>query len=206
MSLKQRKTTMKKLAIIGAGGHAKVIADIAKACGWSDVTFFDDLNSELPSFKDMIDQKANFQGFFVAIGNNQVRHDLLLKLQSLKLPIPNLIHPSAVLSPSARLGAGVAVMPLVAVNAQSSIGDGCILNTSASIDHDCHLGFGVHISPGANLAGGVSVGELSWIGIGSCVIEKIKIGAQVQVAAGAAVVNDLLEPGSYIGVPAKKYK
>lgn len=194
----------KDLAIIGNGGHAKVIADIARACGWQTLHFFDDFDPALPSCADLFSKPQDFDGVFVAIGKNEVRLDLLKRCRKHSMNLPNLIHPSAVLSPSVILGEGIAVMPLVAINAKAQIADACILNTSSSVDHDCVLAHAVHISPGAHLAGGVKVGEKSWVGIGACVRENISIGDNIQIGAGAVVVSDLVEPGVYVGCPAKR--
>ena len=91
----------------------------------------------------------------------------------------------------------------VVVNPGATIGDGVILNTGCSIDHDCVLDECVHVSPGARLAGTVSVGQLSWIGIGASVKQSIHIGCNVRVGAGAAVVSDIGDDTTVVGVPAK---
>jgi UDP-N-acetylbacillosamine N-acetyltransferase len=175
-----------KLALIGAGGHSKVVSDIAKANGWQDIVYFDDHKKGFPTINDFIKQKDQFDGCFVSIGDNQARFEILKKLTILGVHIPTLIHPSAVLSPSVDLGVGIVVMPNVVVNADSKISDGCILNTGCGVDHDCRLESFVHICPGSHLAGNVFVDQMSWLGVGSSVIENVKIGKNVRVGAGAA--------------------
>ncbi|MNJ71095.1 UDP-N-acetylbacillosamine N-acetyltransferase [compost metagenome] len=83
------------------------------------------------------------------------------------------------------------------------IGPGSILNTGCSVDHDCVLGTAVHISPGARLAGGVKVGDLSWVGIGASVRQLVRIGSDVIVGAGAAVTTDVADAQTVVGVPAR---
>ena len=101
---------------------------------------------------------------------------------------------------------GTVAAPLSVVNRASRIGKSVILNTSSSVDHDCVVGDFSHVSPGARLAGGVTLGRRCWVGIGACIIEGIKIADDVVIGAGAAVVEDITEPGVYVGVPARRIK
>jgi sugar O-acyltransferase (sialic acid O-acetyltransferase NeuD family) len=203
---------MKRIAILGASGHGKVIADIAELAGWGEVVFFDDACS-WPAYngswsvagdsKTMLDQLGRFTGVVVAIGNNKIRADKLSWLVENEAPIVSLIHPSAVISRYASLGQGCVVMAGVVVNAYTNIADGAILNTGCSVDHDCVIGACADISPGARLAGGVRVGAQSSVGVGACVKQLVSIGQQVVVGAGAAVVADLPDGITAVGVPAK---
>ena len=153
---------MKRLRIIGAGGHGKVVADIAVACGYTDIAFLDQSwpertrNGAWP-----IVGKHDSEGpLFCAVGDNETR----AKIMQGQGTMPCLIHSSAILSPSARCGAGTAVMAGSIINADTQIGSGVILNTGSSVDHDCMVSDFAHISPGARLAGGVHVGARTWIG------------------------------------------
>jgi len=202
---------MKRLAILGASGHGKVLADIAECCGWDEVVFFDDawpnvsLNdvwSVEGSSSELVECLAGFSGVVVAIGSNDIRAEKLRWLESISAPVVTLVHPSAVISQYAELGLGTVVMAGVVVNVSSRVGDGVILNTGCIIDHDCIIGDYVHISPGARLAGGVQVGSQSWIGIGATVKQLISIGQQVTVGAGAAVITDLPDGVIAVGIPA----
>ncbi len=204
---------MTALLILGAGGHAKVVAETALASSAaSRIAFLDDralppvlglpllgpLHQSLdPSIREQ------FPAALVAIGHPVTRQRWIAQLQAAGYRLPPLIHPSAWISPSAQIGIGSVVLALAAVQAQAIIGAGSILNTGCSVDHDAQLGNGVHICPGARLAGEVQVGDRSWIGIGASVIQQIRIGADVTVGAGAAVVSDLPNGVTAVGVPAR---
>lgn len=203
---------MKKLAILGASGHGKVVADCAELCGWESISFFDDAwpektgNGKWAVEGDtplLMRRLAEFDGVLVAIGNNHIRKAKLRVLLEEGAPIPVLIHPSAVVSRYVEIGSGSVFFAGAVVNVDCRIGLGAIINTSASIDHDCELGDAVHISPGAHLAGGVRVGARSWVGIGASVRQLVQIGSDVTVGAGAAVVSDIPDSCVAVGVPAR---
>jgi sugar O-acyltransferase (sialic acid O-acetyltransferase NeuD family) len=203
---------MKRLAILGAGGHGRVVADIAECCGWDEVVFFDDAWSEkstngywpVEGFSErLIGLFDRFSGVTVAIGDNQKRADKLEWLIKYNAPLVSLVHPSAIVSRYAELGEGVVVMPGVVVNVGAKIGAGTILNTSCTVDHDCEVGCCVHLSPGCRLAGGVKVGSQSWIGMGASIKQLVIIGEQVVVGAGATVLNNLVDGVKAVGTPAK---
>ena len=203
---------MRRLAILGASGHGKVIADAAALSGWTTVVFFDDAWPSVSHVRDwpvsgtsadLCRQSSEFNGFVVAIGANPVR---LLKHHALTaagLSAATIIHPSATVSPSAELGAGSVVLAGAVVNPDARLGISCIVNTCASVDHDCTLEDGVHVSPGARLGGNVMVGEAAWIGIGASIRHNVRIGARAIVAAGAAVVGDVADGITVAGVPAR---
>lgn len=203
---------MKRLAILGASGHGKVIADLAESVGWDQVVFFDDAWPQIAhngawsvvgDSQALLNQFSGFEGVIVAIGNNRIRAEKLRWLAENDATIVSLVHPSAVISRYANLGDGCVVMAGVVINAHTNIADGVILNTGCSVDHDCKIGFCAHISPGARLAGSVRVGALSWLGIGASVKHMVNIGKQVVVGAGAVVVADLPDGITAVGVPAK---
>lgn len=204
-----------KLAILGASGHGKVVADTAECCGWQTVEFFDDAwpglqkNGVWPVVGDtaaLMRRLADFDGVLVAIGSNRIRHTKLLELRAAGACLVTLVHPAATVSRYAVIGEGAVVFAGVVVNAEARINLGGILNTGCSIDHDCLLGDAVHISPGARLAGGVQVGDLSWIGIGASVRQLVRIGERVMVGAGSAVVSDIPNDVTVAGVPAKRMR
>lgn len=203
---------MRRLAILGASGHGKVVADTAEHCGWSNISFFDDAwpmvkrNScweVAGSGSDLILKLGQFDGVIVAIGNNKVREQKLLELQCHLAKLITLIHPFSFVSPYAVIGEGSVVFPGAVLNADAKIGLGGILNTGCSVDHDCSLGRSVHISPGARLAGNVKVGDRSWVGIGSSVRQLVSLGNDVVVGGGAVVVSDVGNGRTVVGVPAR---
>lgn len=206
---------MSKIAILGASGHGKVVADIAELNGYNTIDFFDDRFPALSglehwrvlgSTEDLLQRALDYDAVLVAIGNNAIRlakHHHLLQVGA---TLGTLIHPSAVISRYAKVGVGSVIMANCVINAFSKIGEASIINTAATIDHDCILADGVHVSPGANLAGGVSVGESSWLGIGCQVKQLITIGNAVVVGAGATVVSNIDDHKTVVGSPAKLFR
>lgn len=206
---------MKRLAILGAGGHGKVVADIALSSGWNVVEFYDDIYPAKTSvsdfsikggFDNLLEQADSYDGFHVAIGDNKLRLNFLKQLLSSDFTCPNIIAPSSVISSAVKLGSGVSIMPNAVVNAKTIIGDGAILNTSCSVDHDCEIAAGVHICPGAHLAGDVSVGFCSFVGIGSTIIQGKIIGDEAIIGAASLVINNIPDNVTAVGIPSKIIK
>lgn len=203
---------MKRLAILGASGHGKVVADCAELSGWDQVVFFDDawpsktINGHWPIHGDtaaLIESVSNFDGVVVGIGNNRIRQDKLRMLSATGANLPVIAHPSALVSRYATVGDGSVLIAGSIINIDSVIGMGAIINTGASVGHDCSIGNAVHIAPGAKLAGGVSVGDRTWVGVGSAVRQMLRIGADVTIGAGAAVIKDVPDRATAVGVPAR---
>lgn len=203
---------MKRLAIIGASGHGTVAAETAELLGWSSISFFDDLYPEkyevskwqvIGDVPKLIDTYQKFDGFHVAIGDNITREEITLQLQKNEIKTTSIIHPTAVISETAKIGQGTAVFANVVLNAGVEIGEGSILNTSCSIDHNSKLGNFSHISPHASIAGGVAFGHRSWLGIGACIIQCVKVGSDVMIGAGSAVTKNLPSKTTAVGVPCK---
>lgn len=194
--------TAKALYIYGQSGHGKVVADIARACGYTQIAFIDDdpMKTEVLRFDHTLHVEIPVA---LGIGNNAIRAKVAHKLLQSGFRLATLIHPSAVLSPTARIGSGSVVMPHCVVNADAIIGSGCILNSGCVIEHDCALGDFVHVSPNAALAGGVRIGEGTHIGIGASVIQNIEIGAHSIIAAGSAVTCKIPQHVMAAGVPAR---
>lgn len=196
------------IILIGGGGHAKVIIDCIRASGREIVGILDDALATnttilgVPVLGKIADYKQyQNHDFVIAIGNNAVRRQVV---QQLAVRWATVIHPSAVVSASAKLGEGTVVMPGAVINAGAGIGQHCIINTGAAVEHDNVLQDFVHISPKAALGGTVTVGECTHIGIGACVRNNITICGGCTIGAGAAVVKDIAEPGVYVGVPARR--
>lgn len=196
-----------KLTIIGASGQGKVVAEIAFLCGYDEIEFLDD-NENLIACGEwpVVGTSAQAQNIdndiFVAIGNATIREKLMEEFGDKNAPI--LIHPSAVVSPSARIGKGTVVMAGAVINPDVIIGEGCIVNTCASIDHDCSISDYVHVSVGAHICGSVDVGKNTWIGAGAIVSNGISIIDNCCIGAGAVVIKNIAEKGTYVGVPAYK--
>ena len=200
---------MRQLVIIGASGHGKVVADIAKKSGYDKIIFLDDKSSLTKCGDYPVAGASNLADTYdcdviVAIGNANIRKQIQEKLEKKGHHIPMLIHPDAVIGENVLLGSGTVVMAGAVINPCSRIGKGCIINTCSSIDHDCKIEDYVHVSVGAHLAGNVNVGEKTWIGIGSVVSNNIDICSDCMIGAGAVVVKNIDESGTYIGVPARK--
>ncbi|MCD4711902.1 MAG: acetyltransferase [Clostridiales bacterium] len=201
-----------KLIIIGASGHGKVVADIAiKMNKWQSIAFLDDDESIKTSMGlEVIGRTADAftykddADFFVAIGNNAVREKLQEKLIDEELNVVSLIHPSSVIGTDVEISMGTAVMAGVVINSSSKIGKGCIINTSSSLDHDNIIEDYVHISPGVRTAGSIGIGKGTWLGIGSVVSNNVNICSGCKVGAGAVVVKDITESGTYVGVPVRR--
>ena len=194
---------MNRLIIAGAGGHGKVIADIAFQNGYRDIVFLDDNSNikECAGFP-IIGRTAeivDLQGDkIVAIGNANIREKLLDSIHAITL-----IHPKAVIARDVEMGEGTVVMAGVVINSGARLGRGCIINTSSSVDHDCKLNHFVHVAVGAHLSGTVCVGEKTWIGTGATISNNISICDECIIGAGAVVIKNIKEKGIYVGVPAK---
>jgi sugar O-acyltransferase (sialic acid O-acetyltransferase NeuD family) len=190
----------KKIAILGAGGHGKVVGEIAALNDCQVIDFFDDApnilnkNFPFPIIGNSQDLKKNFKYyelFFVAIGDNIIRKEKMLWLSKIGLNFANLIHPKSIISKNVSLGKGISVMANAVINTGSSISDGAIINTSAVIDHDCIIHEFAHISPNCALSGGVNVGELTHVGTGTSVHPLVKIGKNVKIGIGNKIFKNL---------------
>lgn len=202
---------MTKLAILGASGHGKVVADTALANGWKSVTFFDDAWPDVGRIgawdlmggtNELLGCISDFYGVIVGIGNCDIRWKKQQCISNAGGSWTTVIHPMAFVSPYAQLGEGVVVMAGAVVNADANVGDSCIINSGAVVEHDCTLSHAVHVAPGAVLSGNVSVGSCSWIGVGAVVRQGTKIGVGVTVGAGAVVLKQVRDRQTVVGCPA----
>lgn len=200
---------MKILGIIGASGHGKVVADIARKMGYEDIVFFDDNQTiehcgAYPVVGVTQDILQHNCYAFVAIGNPNVRSQVQEQLEKAGKKIPVLVHPNAVVAEDVQLGVGTVVVAGAVVNPGAKIGKSCIINTCSSVDHDCVVEDYVHIAVGAHVAGTVRIGHHTWVGAGATVSNNVSICANCMIGAGAVVCKDIVEEGTYIGVPTKK--
>lgn len=203
----------------GGGGHGKVVADLVREAGHEVVGFIDSDPQKLGTivepggvrvtyiqkdFSSILHENrlpARVDAIAIAIGDNATRLRCYRKLQAEW--VPAVVHPSAVVSSSVRIGSGTVVAAGGVINPDAVIGVAAIVNTGAIIEHDCVLGNGTHVSPGAVLAGGVHIGDRSWIGAGATVIPGVQIGTDVTIGAGSVVIRDIPDGVTAVGVPAR---
>ncbi|MEZ5776536.1 MAG: acetyltransferase [Hyphomicrobiaceae bacterium] len=202
------------LVILGAGGHGRVVAEVAAATGRDLLGFIDgrfppgERVNGLPVLARDLDGLAtkappDRAELFVAVGDNATRFRLAAEAIARGYRLASLVHPSAILSPTVTLGAGSVLMAGVVVNANAVIGDFCIVNTAASLDHDNWLADGVQICPGVRSAGTVRYGRSAFVGTGAVIVPGISIGAEAVVGAGAVVIRDVFERARVAGNPAR---
>lgn len=211
---------MKKVILLGGGGHAKCVIDTMRLGGKYSPYCVLDLkeragkkvlgvaitgsDADLPAY-----YRRGIKLCFVALGStgDPARRIALWKLAAKAgFEFPNIIHLSAVVSTHAVIGRGVYIGPSAIINAGTVIGDGCIINSGAIVEHDCRIGEFVHIAPGTVLSGGVTVGDRSHLGTGCAVTHGVKIGADSIIGAGGVVVKDIPARTVCVGNPAKKIK
>lgn len=206
---------MERIIVYGAGGHAKVVLEAARAA-WPgiEIAVLDDdperagtalLGIAVRGDESWLNAHWEGAGIVPAIGGNAVRAALVERLRGRGRPLVPLVHPSAIVSPSARIGEGAFVAPGAIVNAEARIGAGAIVNTGASVDHDCRIGESVHVAPGNRLCGDVTVGARTLLGTGTIVLPGIAIGADAIVAAGSVVTRDVQDGARVRGTPARVY-
>jgi len=202
---------------VGAGGHAKVILDILRQGSQYEVVALTDSNPKLwgtsycdvPILGDdslLATLRPKLQYAFLGIGSvrsSALRSQLYKMARELDFEFINAIHPTAVISPTVKMGCGVTVMAGAIVNPGVSIGDNVIINTGAIVDHDCTIADHSHIAPGACLSGSVRVGRNCHVGVGACVLQGVVIGEGATIGAGAVVVRDVAPGATVVGAPAK---
>ncbi|MEZ9678512.1 acetyltransferase [Vibrio crassostreae] len=201
---------MKVLAILGASGHGKVVADIAENLGWQNIVFFDDAWPSLSvigkwrvlgNFESLV--VSDIDSVFVAIGDANVRINKLSLLKSKNKNLETIIHPSAEISRYSSVGEGSIVCEGAVIKAFSKVGCATIINSNATIGHDCLISDACHISLGSSVAGNVTIGSRSWVGNGASVRQNIKIGSNVMIGTGAVVVNHIDSDLVVVGNPAR---
>lgn len=198
-----------KIVVLGAGGHAKVVISTVRAAGQDVCAVFDDDRSRwgdsvlgVPvegGLADAPDSPA-YAGI-IAIGSNPARRQIAARFQHLCWH--TVVHPSAYVDSTVRLGQGTVVFAGAVVQPDAVIGSHVIINTGATVDHDCRLADYVHVAPGTHLAGAVQVGEGALLGIGSAVVPGRSIGRWALVGAGGVVIQDVPDHVTVVGIPAR---
>ena len=191
------------MVLYGASGHAKVIIDILEANG-ETIDFIIDDNHELTDLMgyEVRRNTGKYDEMIISIGSCMMRERVAESIEVRKFLTA--VHPSAVISPRAKLGGGTVVMQGAVIQSCTRIGEHCIVNTGASVDHDCVIGDFVHIAPHATVLGGVKVGRGTWIGAGSVVRQNVTIGENCMIGAGAVVIRDVPDGATVVGVPGKE--
>jgi sugar O-acyltransferase (sialic acid O-acetyltransferase NeuD family) len=206
----------KRVAVLGAGGHGKVVADVARCAGVEVVAFVDDAPAKAGTSiwgipvvawdRFLADESSRGAAIALAFGDNRARQRSVERVRAAGRDVATLVHPTAAVARTARLGAGTVVMAGAAVNPDALVGEGCIVNTGAVVEHDCVIGNFAHLSPNAALGGGVKVGARTHLGLGAVTLPLVQIGADVRVGAGAVVHRDVADGLTIVGVPAEPLK
>ena len=200
---------MADVIIIGAGGHARVVADIVLRQGDRVLGFLDDSPTATGAYGiDLLGPVDDYKKypharFLIGIGSAAVRRKLAARLEDVTWHTA--IHPAATVSRlGVTVGEGTVVMAGAVVSPGARIGDHCILNTGSIVEHDNTIGNYVHISVGAKTAGTVTIGDGTWVGIGATVSNGLTVCGDCMIGAGAVVVKNIDAPGTYVGVPARR--
>jgi sugar O-acyltransferase (sialic acid O-acetyltransferase NeuD family) len=210
---------MRKLVLVGGGGHAKVLISVLKKSGSYELIGYTDVrdagellgipylgaDSVLKKLKGTITNCCAA----VAVGKvsvNEKRMRIFDRIVGLGFRLPVIISSHAVVNEDVTIGDGSVIFDGAVVNTGTIIGRASIINTNSTVEHDCIIGDNVHVAPGANLSGGVSVGHNCMIGTGANIIQGIGICADCLIGAGSTVVKDITIPGIYVGNPAERIK
>ena len=206
-----------KVAIVGAGGHGRVILDILRNNHQFDVVGFLDNNIQMQGSDvdgiPIIGQPDNitfmrydFDSCVIAIGDNSIRNKIAQKLKGVHVSLVNAIHPYATIAGNVKIGNNVTIAAGSVVCTHCEIADSVILNTGSIVDHECKVGRASHICPGAKIAGRVNIGEEAFIGIGATIVQDITIGDGAIIGAGSVVLEDVKAHTTVVGAPARVMK
>ena len=210
-----------KIVGIGAGGHGRLLADIAEEMGVYKIVGFTDVASDrvkglphpllgddhhLPGLLKAGVLKAFLGVGAVSMGGLRLRARLYQRIITMGFRMATLIHPRAMVSSRAILGEGEVVMAGAVVNGGAQLGDNVVVYSGAVVEHDVVVGRHSHLSPGVLLAGGVTLGEGVFVGIGAVVIQGVSIGAWSTIGAGSVVLKDVPPGSTVVGVPARIIK
>ncbi|MBI2526478.1 MAG: NeuD/PglB/VioB family sugar acetyltransferase [Candidatus Rokubacteria bacterium] len=206
-----------RLLILGAGGHARAVADLAAACGWTVIGFTDPaappagaaggrpavIGDDVAA--DALARAGGLDAGVVGVGNSALgrRAELFQRLVGLGVTVPALIHPRAACSPSCRVGAGAVVFAGSVLGAGVEVGANAVLYSGVLAEHECRIGEHAYLSPGVILSGAVVIEPGAFLGAGAVVLPGLTVGRQAVVAAGAVVTRDVPARQTVMGVPAR---
>lgn len=204
--------------LLGAGGHALVVADSALAAGRSLAGFMDDADqpalaklrlsdnstpTRISGLEDLNARDLAGKPWILCLGDLPLRRGLIDRFYPAEEDLTSVIHPRAIVSERALIAGGVFVGPGAILNAGTRVLDHAIVNSGAIVEHDCLIAENTHIAPGSVLGGGVKVGNDTLIGLGARVLPGVTIGARCVVGAGAVVTRDIDDASQVVGCPAR---
>jgi sugar O-acyltransferase (sialic acid O-acetyltransferase NeuD family) len=204
---------MKKIIIMGAGGHGQVVADALMQMGGATPVAFVDENLKLhgkhimgipvPGGNATIGA-IEHDGIVLALGNNGLRKRIFIDLRAAGEKLFTVIHPSAIIAQNVVVGDGCMILAGSVINTGTVIKDNTIINTNSTIEHHNVIGPHVHVAPGATLGGEVIVEEEAMVGIGATVLPRLTVHKRAVLGGGSTAINDILEGTTAVGVPAQK--
>jgi len=201
-----------EISIIGCGGNSKVVIDICRMNGYIIKGLYDDRYPDI---------KVGYRGYKVlgnvmdvdnkgyvinSIGDEKTREEIYYKLEDNGIKWMNCIHPYSYIEDTCEIGYGNIICNGVIINGNSKIGNFNLVNTNVIIEHDCYVGNFNNISPRCTICGECYIGNYNMIGVGANIIQSIMIGDDIVVGAGGVVINELVDSGTYVGIPCKKIK
>ncbi|MHA6732229.1 acetyltransferase [Devosia sp. A369] len=197
------------LALIGAGGHASVVADAALLQGIGSLSFYSEDDRQVGKVFlgysiERLRAEAPIRHFHICIGENQVRTRLCNILSGWGFHALSVVHPSAVVSRFANVDEGCFIAAGAVLAPNSRVGKSTIINHHATVDHDVRVGDYCHVAPGATLGGAVCIGDGALIGAGATVLPGVSIGNNATIGAGAVVLEDVPQGATVVGVPARR--
>lgn len=209
--------TKEEIYIVGAGTYGEVMYELAELLNYTVKGYYDeneDLNGKtvmganvLGKLTELNDNDFQNKKFIVAIGNNAVRYDLMLKINKLGGETPTLIHPSAIISPSAQIGKGVYIQANCCIWTKVEINDFSIISPSVVVAHHSKIGIACLISTNAAVGASISIKDKVFLGMGTTIVTGVNvIGENSVVGAGAVVLKNIEKNSVYAGIPAKKIR
>lgn len=197
------------IVLLGFGGHARSVADVALSAGFDRLLFVDENAREGETYlgfavvRTLPPLSEGWQ-YMPCAGDNRRRMSQLERMNAAGLPLATVISPHATVGHDAAVGNGTFIAHHAHAGPSSRIGAGCILNTGAIVEHDCAVGFATHVSVNAAIAGRSRVGNYVFLGVGAIVIDGVSIANDVVIGAGGVVISSIDVPGTYVGVPVKR--